>query len=53
VFKLPLRRLLALTQLAENRLGREQSQFMVGIRAAVWGDKKAFTALLKELDDNG
>jgi len=26
---------------------------MVGIRAAVWGDKKAFTALLKELDDNG
>ena len=51
VFQLPMRRLLALVQLAEKRLGREQAQFIVGVRAAVWSDKKAFKALLKELDD--
>jgi hypothetical protein len=50
VFNIPLRRLLALVELAEKRLAREQAQFMIGVRASVWADAKVFQKLMKELE---
>lgn len=51
MLRYPIRRLIALVELARERVDAERAAFAISIRAAAWADKKGFKAYIKELTD--